>query len=158
MKDIYNRLKGFLYRIYLKLFKINDTPQKVALGLGIGVFCGIMPGVGPLIALFAAFLLRANRASALIGTLLTNTWLSVVTFVLSIRIGSAILNTDWRLVYKEALLFVKDFHWAGLFKLSLLRIALPIALGYLAVALALGIGTYLTALLILNLRKARHDH
>ena len=155
MRVVYNRLKGFLYAIYLKLFKINDTPQKVAFGLGIGVFCGIMPGVGPLVALFLAFILRANRASALIGTLVTNTWLSVVTFVLSIKVGSAILKTDWHSVYGSARLLLKDFHWANLFKISFLRLGLPIALGYIALALFLGIGTYLAALLILNLRKAK---
>ena len=80
---------------YERLFKINDSPQKIALGLGLGVFAGILPGTGPLAALFLAFIFRANRASALLGSLATNTWISFVTFVLAIKIGSAILEVSW---------------------------------------------------------------
>jgi len=68
-----NKFRGFFQLLYLKLIKINDTPQKIAFGFGLGVFSGIFPGTGPLAALFLALILRANRASALLGSLLTNT-------------------------------------------------------------------------------------
>src|SRR3989338_11447506 len=92
MPKSFKRLLKFLY---LKLFKINDTPQKIALGLGLGVFAGIFPGTGPAASLFLAFIFRANRASALIGSMLTNTWLSVVTLLLAIKLGALMFGIQW---------------------------------------------------------------
>ena len=136
--------------IYIKLFRIHDAPQRIALGFGLGVFCGILPGTGPLASLFLAFVLRVNRASALLGSLLTNTWLSLVTFFLSIKIGSAIFGMNWRDVYNNWVLFFKDFRWARLFELSILKIILPAILGYSIVAFCLGLLVYLITLIALK--------
>ena len=138
-----NGLKRFFKLLYLKLFRINDTPQKIAAGLGLGVFSGIFPGTGPIAALFLAFVFRVNRAASLIGSLLTNTWLSFVTFILSIKTGSAILGLSWQEIYNEWNSLLKGFHWQGLFKSSVLKIILPVALGYLIIALSAGLLTYL---------------
>jgi uncharacterized protein (DUF2062 family) len=148
-----DKTKGFLKTLYFKLFKINDTPQKIALGLGLGVFSGIIPGIGPLTALFLAFLFRANRASALLGTIITNTWTSFLTFVLSIKIGSAILGVSWKDVHQAWALLIKDFHFYRLLNASVLQIILPVALGYLVISAALSISVYLLTLLILTLKK-----
>lgn len=83
-------LRTFKY-LYLKLFRTNDTPQRIAFGLGIGVFLGIMPGAGPLAALIAATFLRANRAAAIAGAFLTNTWTSFLIFILSVKVGAGII-------------------------------------------------------------------
>jgi len=147
-----------LKKLYIKIFRIHDTPQKIALGLGLGVFTGLVPTIGPLTALFLAFIFRANRASALLGSLLTNTWLSLLTLLLSIKVGSVIMRVEWLEVYKNWGLVLKDFHWAHLFKLSIFKIILPVIVGYLAIALCLGLLTYLAALIILNLRKERNAH
>ena len=133
-----------------KLFIINDTPQRIALGAGLGVFTGIIPGTGPIAALFLAMLFRVNRAAALLGSLLTNTWLSLVTFFLSIEIGSAIFGMQWRDVYNNWILFFKDFRWVRLFELSTFNIILPVILGYFIVALSLGFLVYLTTLIVLK--------
>ena len=49
-------LKKIISFIFAKLFKINDSAQKIALGVGLGVFSGLMPGTGPAAALFLAFI------------------------------------------------------------------------------------------------------
>lgn len=149
-----NNLLRFLKLIYIKIVRINDTPQKISLGLGLGIFLGILPGTGPVAALFFAWLLRLNQASALIGSLLTNTWLSIVTFLLSIKVGSVIMGLDWQQVYKNWQLFIKDFHWINLLKLSLIKIILPVIVGYFIISLCLGLLTYLITLIILT--KIRH--
>lgn len=141
--------------IYRKLFSINDTPQRIALGLGMGVFLGIIPGTGPIAALFLAFILRVNRAAALLGSLLTNTWLSVVTFFLSIKAGSAIMKTGWQEAHQNWLLFLKEFHWLKLFKLSILKIILPVIIGYFTVAFCLGLAVYLITLIILKRKEKK---
>ncbi|MFA4992847.1 MAG: DUF2062 domain-containing protein [Candidatus Omnitrophota bacterium] len=136
--------------IFAKLFKINDSAQKIALGVGLGVFSGLIPGTGPAAALFLAFVFRANRAAALLGSILTNTWLSVVTFVLAIKIGSTILSRHWQQVYQKAQGLIRDFHWGSFFKLSFLDVVLPVVIGYLIIGLFLGLISYLAVLLIIR--------
>src|SRR3989338_6840109 len=99
-----SKIKEWLYQ---NLFKINDTPQKIALGLGLGVFAGIFPGTGPLASLFLAFICRANRASALIGSLLTNTWLSIVTFLLAIKLGALMFGIKWEEIQNNGTFLIK---------------------------------------------------
>lgn len=152
-----NSILKTLNSIYLKLFRINDTAQKISLGLGIGVFSGIAPGIGPLAAIFLAFIFRVNRASALIGALLTNTWLSFLTFILSIKLGSAILKVNGQDIYAGWMQLGKNFSFASFFKLSVLKIALPVILGYLVVALGCSLITYLITLAILTKHKPRHS-
>lgn len=147
MKKLKNSILRFPRLLYLKLFLINDTAQRIALGLGLGVFLGILPGTGPIAALFLAYLLRVNRAAALLGSLLTNTWLSIATFLLSIKLGSLIMGLSWKGVQSEWFAFWKDFHWLHLFKLSVLKIILPVLIGYLIVAFCLGLIVYLITLI-----------
>jgi len=144
-----NNILRFLKLIYLKLFRIHDTPQKIALGVGIGVFLGIIPGTGPIAAVFMAFLLRANRAAALLGSLLTNTWLSIVTFLLSIKIGSGIMRLNWQDVQRNWVQFLKGFKVITLFKLDTLKIILPMIIGYLVIGFCLGLIAYLVTLSII---------
>ena len=146
-ESIFKKIINF---IFSKLFKINDSPQKIALGVGLGVFSGLMPGTGPIAALFLAFIFRANRAAALLGSLITNTWLSFVTFILAIKNGSVILERDWHQVYQKAQLLVKDFGLLKFFKLSFSDVFLPVSIGYLVIGLILGVLCYLITFLIVR--------
>ena len=150
-----NNILRLLRLIYIKLFRIHDTPQKIALGVGIGVFLGIAPGTGPIAAVFMAFVLRVNRAAALLGSLLTNTWLSIVTFFLSIKVGSSIMGVDWQDVHRNWGQFLKDFKVVTLFKLATLKIILPVIIGYFVVSFCLGLIVYLITLTIIT--RIRHE-
>jgi len=136
--------------IFSKLFKINDSAPKVALGVGLGVFAGLLPGTGPVAALFLAFIFRANRAAALLGSLLTNTWLSLVTFILAIKVGSAILKLNWQAVQQQTQEVFKNFSWVGFFRLSFLELLLPVIIGYLIMGLVLGVFSYGLTLFIIR--------
>jgi hypothetical protein len=138
---------------YDKLFKINDTPQRIAAGFGLGVFSGIIPGTGPLAALFLAIIFRVNRASAILASLITNFWLSLVTFIFSIKVGSAILRLDWQKVYHDFNASFTEFDWQAIFKSSLLKIIFPVVLGYFVISIFLGVFSYLLILLILKFIK-----
>ncbi len=129
-----------------KFLKINDSAHKVALGAGLGVFSGFMPGTGPVAALFLAFVFRANRAAALLGSILTNFWLSLITFILAVKIGSLILNRRWQDIYQKAAAVFSDFHLKDLFALSFLDIILPVVTGYLVIGAILGLITYAAVL------------
>lgn len=150
-----DKLTAFFKLLYEKLFKINDTPQKVALGMGIGVFSGILPGTGPIAALFLSVLFRVNKASALIGCLATNAWISFVTFVFAIKIGSLVTGANWQDLKAAWFNIIRNFHWQELFKASILKILIPVALGYIAIGLIAGFISYLITLLILVRMKKR---
>jgi uncharacterized protein (DUF2062 family) len=139
------------------LFHINDTPEKIALGFGLGVFAGIMPGTGPIASLFLAFIFRANRASALIGSLITNTWLSFATFILAVKTGSWLMEISWQDVRASWDIFIKNFSWQALFKLSVLKTILPVMLGYIVVAFCLGVAAYLAALIVLRIARGKKN-
>jgi len=149
---IINGVRNFFKAIYIQLFKIGDTPQKIALGFGLGVFLGIFPGTGPAVALLCAIILRVNRAAALVGALFTNTWTSIVTFLLAVKIGAVVMRLNWQDVRQEWVLFLRDFHWINIFKLSLLKTILPIILGYTIIGFALGLISYIVILIILKKR------
>lgn len=151
-----NNILRFLKLIYIKLFRIHDTPQRIALGVGIGVFLGIIPGTGPIAAVFMALVLRVNRAAALLGSLLTNTWLSILTFFLSIKIGSRIMRVDWQDVHRNWVQFLKDFKIITLFKVATLKIILPVILGYAVVGFCLGLIAYLVTLIIIT--QIKHEN
>jgi uncharacterized protein (DUF2062 family) len=137
----------FFKFIYLKLFRINDAPQKIALGLGLGVFLGVFPGTGPVAALTLAFLLRVNRASALLGSILTNTWLSIPVFLVALKVGSLITGVDYWHLRDEWNILAKNFNLGGLFSISARKVVLPVLTGYFAVSLTIGVLAYGAALL-----------
>jgi len=152
-KRIKNRLVRFFRLLYFKIFLINDTPHKIAFGFAIGIFVGILPGAGIIAALFLSFLFRVNRAAALLGSLLTNTWLSIVTFLLSIKIGSAIMGIDWHAAYNRAMVFIKNFQWSEIGKASVFDIVLPLALGYLVISFSAGLTAYILIVAAISVRK-----
>ncbi|MBU1905829.1 MAG: DUF2062 domain-containing protein [Candidatus Omnitrophica bacterium] len=150
-----NKLSRFFNLLYTKLFKINDTPHKIALGLGLGVSSGIIPGTGPIAAISLALLFKANRAAALLGCLLTNTWLSFVIIIFAIKTGSAILNSNWQSVQQDWSIFLVNFHWSDLFNVSVLEIIFPVIIGYLLVGLALGTSIYIITFTIISIERNR---
>ena len=145
--DASRSVPGYFSGLLRKLFIIDDTPQKIALGLGIGVFLGIMPGTGPVAALIIAALVRANKASALIGAVLTNTWFSLVCLVLAAKIGALLMHTNWQEIINRWQQAFRPFAWHKLIQPEFLRISLTIAIGYLIISLCLGLVAYIAAYL-----------
>lgn len=125
-----------------KIFGIDDSPAKVALGMGIGVFFGVMPGMGPLIAAFIAVIIKANRASALAGAILTNTWLSIPVFVIAVAIGGLITGFGSSGVSSAWSELCVNFTWRSLFTLSVYKVLIPVMAGYAAVSFTLGTIAY----------------
>jgi uncharacterized protein (DUF2062 family) len=147
------KIKGFLKIIYLKIIKIDDSVHKISLGFAIGVALGIIPGTGPLAALIFAILLRANRASALIGSLLVNTWFSIITLIPAAKIGALLFNLNWHKIYTEWLILFSSLRWQGLIKVSLYKIILPIILGYVILALGSALVAYTLCRIILKINR-----
>jgi len=121
----------FLYRIV----RINDSPLRISIGFGLGVFTAVIPGIGPIAALLLAFIFRVNRASAVLGSILFNTWFSFVALLMAIKTGSAVAGLDHNDVYNGWTGLIKDFKWEKLFEVSVYQVLVPIAIGYLIIAL-----------------------
>jgi len=139
-----------------KLVGISDHPQRIAMGLGLGAFLGVLPGVGPLTALALAAFFKVNKASALLGVLITNTWITFATFVLSIKLGSVIMKLDWHQLHQEWMYFIKHFHWSDLLKAAVLKMVLPVVIGYLIIGLLFGLVVYVVSLIIITRFKKTH--
>jgi uncharacterized protein (DUF2062 family) len=142
------KIKSFFKSIYDKLVRIDDSPQRIALGFGLGVFCGILPGTGPMAAVVLALIFRVNKIAAFAGGLLTNTWLSLVTLVLAVKIGSALTGADWHDIYEKCKGIVTNFSFQNLKNIPVSKIFLPLAIGYFLVGLVSGVLAYLIALFV----------
>lgn len=130
-----DKIKRLTKLFYLKLFRTNDGPHKIALGFGLGAFVGAMPGIGPVVALFLAFLFRVNRASALLGSVLFNTWLSFIALLLAIKVGALVMGRNYQEIQVAWTGIFKDFKWEKLFDVSVYDVLLPIGVGYLIISL-----------------------
>ncbi len=156
MRDaLVEKIKQFFISIYRQLIEIDDSPQRKAIGLGIGVFLGNWPGLGPATALVAAFILRVNKAAALLGSILTNTWLSVVTFVISLKIGAWLTGNDWQALQTGFQKAFEGYHWYRLSDWSrftdaaVLRTIGAVFLGYTVVSFVIAVCVYCAALFVL---------
>ncbi len=69
----------------------KSTPGRIALGLALGIFIGIIPSfaVGSLIALFLAGRIGLHQGAALAGTFLMNPLTAPVFYSLSFAVGAA---------------------------------------------------------------------
>lgn len=149
------KLQRFLRLIYIKLVRINDSPLKIALGFGLGVFVGVMPAIGPIAAILLAFIFRVNRASALLGCILFNTWFGVIIFLLAVKTGSSLMGLSYNSVYEGWNLLIKNFHFSSLLKLSVYKILIPITIGYFVISLCLGILAFVVAFVVARQIKNR---
>ncbi|MGA2775299.1 MAG: DUF2062 domain-containing protein [Candidatus Omnitrophota bacterium] len=149
-REILDKIYRFLKFIYIKLVRINDSPQKVALGFALGVFAGVMPVISLREAFFLALLFRVNWPSALLSCILTDNWTTILTFLLAIKTGSYIMGVDWHSIYATSQQLLKHFHWSYLLKLSILKILIPVTVGYIVISLFFAFLSYLFALIVVT--------
>jgi len=134
-------------RFAKSLIRIDDSPKRIARGVAIGVFWGILPtfGLAIVFSIPTAFLLKANRLSAIVGTFVSNplTWPFIYPF--GFRIGQQILRVS-----------PIDFSW-GLFKLqSLLNLSKSLIVGSSLLAVGFCLLSYLVVLIVVARYRRRH--
>ncbi len=149
--------KAFFSEIYKHLVKINDSNQKVALGIAVGVFFGIIPGAGLIISLLAASLLRVNKAAALLGCLVTNTWISLVTAILAVKIGAFIFKISWQELWQVSLNLIRNFNFSDFFNLAILRILTPVFTGYIIISFCFALVSYLISLAAIKQARQKKE-
>ncbi|MFQ5836057.1 MAG: DUF2062 domain-containing protein, partial [bacterium] len=130
-----------------KLVRVDDSPQRIARGLAIGVFWGILPtfGFAILFSLPTAVFLRANKFSAILGTFVANPFTTPFIYAFEYKIGELILRTT-----------PLPFSWS-LFRLgNLLNVGRSLLAGSSVLAIGMALVTYfLTFRIILRYKRKK---
>ena len=153
---MFNNLEKRFKSIYHQLVEIDDTPHRKAFGLGLGVFLGIFPGMGPIVSIVLATFLKVNKAAALLGSVLTNTWLSVVTLTLAVQMGAWFSKSDVQALKENWKIAAANFQWTALKNPSLWKSLGAVASGFFVISFFLGFRVYLMAFLVLTHQHKRH--
>lgn len=124
-----------------RALRSNDSPKKVALGMGIGVLMAFSPfaGTQTISALGLSFILRANKLSALAGTLFANPFTMPIFYFFELKLGKTILGRSLDLPASV----VNDID--GLLSLGT-EVILCLVVGFLIVGTAAALIAYLVTL------------
>jgi hypothetical protein len=150
------KLKLFLPKVKTsigKFFLINDTPHKIAAGFALGVFLGIIPGEGVTATLVLAYLFGLNRLAAASGVLVTNMWTTFIVLPLAAQIGAWVFGESYQHLVEQ---FQAGHHLGYKFFLSkyiFFEIALPLAAGFIIVALIISLLAYALVWFLMKNRK-----
>ncbi len=77
---------------FRSIFKVKETPHRIALAFAMGVFIGISPLIGLhyILALAIAWLVRLNKIIAVVGVSVNNPWTIVPISSFSVWLGARI--------------------------------------------------------------------
>jgi uncharacterized protein (DUF2062 family) len=137
---------------WLKFKRLQDSPQKLAWGMALGVFIGVTPTVPfhTVMVLFLAPLLRLSPVTALMGICVMNPVTMAPMYYGAYKVGKLIVFRQTPLNFPETL----DFH--ALFDV-LWRGGLALQLGGVIIALPPAIISYfLTLWVVKRLRRAKN--
>lgn len=93
------RLKRLVRYNYLKVLRLRTSSHSIALGLALGAFGGCLPALPglplqSLVGLALAFIFRASKIAALLGTWVSNPFNWVLFYWAEYKIGSLIIPLD----------------------------------------------------------------
>lgn len=100
-KRLLSRFKRRAKLVYYKILRLEDPPERIARGAAIGVLMGVLPtfGLGTVFSLAAAFVFKANKAAAVLGSLVMNPLTAPFFWALSAYIGSLLLQENYSSIY-----------------------------------------------------------
>jgi len=98
---------GWLRRKVGELLQVDDTPHRIALAFGIGVWLAFFPilGIHTAMALVIAQVFRLNRTAMIVGVYVSNPWTLAPLYMAGTIVGCALFGVsdeglnaiDWRL-------------------------------------------------------------
>ncbi len=102
-KHPFARLRRMVRLTYLKILRIDDPPERIARGAAIGVAMGVLPtfGLGIILSLAFAFILRANKAASVLGSFIMNPVTSPFFWTASLLIGSFLTGSDYSSIMEK---------------------------------------------------------
>lgn len=90
------KLKRFIRYWYLRLVRIQASPENIARGLAAGVFVGLLPVLPfqTIIAIAVAFAVRGSKIAAALGTWISNPLNWVPVYMMFYYVGKAVVPFD----------------------------------------------------------------
>lgn len=140
-------------KFFLHFFTLKDTPHNIAAGFALGIFLGIVPGEGVMTTLVLASLLKFNKSSALAGVLATNQWTLIFLMPISAATGGFLFGVTSSDLISQ---FNESYHLGLRFFLSkaiFFDLALPLIIGFVIIAGAVSLLSYLLLHLLLKYKK-----
>jgi len=144
-----------LKNIYFKLLKTNDTPHRIALGFAIGIFYGLVPFVGVIFTFLTAIIFRANKATALIGCFVTNTWMTAILLLPSVRVGAKIFGLEWQDIWLDLSRYLKMANIKDIYKAASKDVVIPALVGFFVLAFLIALASYAIILFLVVRYKAK---
>ena len=146
---------GWLRRTVGQLLQLDDTPHRLALAFGLGVWLAFFPilGVHTILALLIAFVFRLNRAALLVGVYVSNPWTLAPLYMAGTVLGCEIFgvssaeltSVDWslhgRAFYRALFESLRPYVW-------------PFVVGNTVLGVAGGIVGYVVLREVLERRRA----
>lgn len=148
-------MSGRLRRTVRVLLQVEDTPHRIALAFGIGVWLAFFPilGIHTGLALLIAFLFRLNRAAMLVGVYVSNPWTLAPLYMAGTALGCEMLG-----VSSEGLAAMdSDLHGRAFYRALLegLRLYLwPFVVGNTVLGVLGGLVGYVVLRTVLERRRA----
>ncbi|MDX2270992.1 MAG: DUF2062 domain-containing protein [Cyanobacteriota bacterium] len=137
---------------YLRLIRLQSTPEAIGRGLAVGVFAGSFPifGLQTLVAILLAMMVRGNKLVAAAGTWISNPLTYVPFFVFNYQVGQWILGSHRHTDLKAVASSWQHWQdWGG-------EMVITMFLGCAVVGLILGVISYFVGVrLVQNYRQRR---
>jgi len=111
---------------------VKDSPRKIALSFGIGIFLGMSPllGLHTLLGILAAWVFRLNKFGTLVGVYVTNPWTIVPIFTFATWLGGRLLGLEH---------ILPDINWRDMGISELMRDLEPILPPFIVGSVFLGL-------------------
>jgi uncharacterized protein (DUF2062 family) len=111
---------------------VKDSPRKIALSFGIGIFLGMSPllGLHTLLGIVAAWVFRLNKFVTLVGVYVTNPWTIVPIFTFATWLGGRLLGLEH---------ILPDINWRDMGISELMRDLEPILPPFIVGSVFLGL-------------------
>lgn len=148
-------MKSRLRRAVDALLQLQDTPHRIALAFGIGIWIAFSPllGLHTVMALGTAFAFRLSRAALLFGAYVNNPWTIAPLYLAGTALGCALLG-----VSTEGLETIRwDQHGTAFYRdlLAHLRPYLwPYVVGNTILGVVFGVAAYFALRAFLERRRA----
>ena len=133
---------------FLKLIRVKDSKDKLALGFSCGSMVSFTPFIGFhfLLAVFFAYLLRGNIVASLIGTFVGNPFTFPFIWIFIYKVGNVFFKNDNN--------FSLEFTFQSLFDKGY-DILIPMLIGSLIVSIPVWFISYFTVKFLMSSFKKR---
>ncbi len=139
---MFTHVKNWLNGLYEELTLVNESPHRVSLSFAVGVFLGILPFTGVLAAIAIAWALRLNKAAAILGSAITNTWLGLIVLGFAVKIGAALTGANWRHLQDQLTSLLKDFSLKSFQQVDIWSLLFAVIVGYVVLSVAFALVGY----------------